>query len=136
VSFVVEVGRVTKRGGLIALLTYGNPHLAGEVGRLVTHYHDVTADPYWPSGRVHVLNGYRDLVLPWPAVAAPAIDMTVEWTRDEFLGYVSSWSATARMVAAIGPRQFEELCANVALAWPDNGRRNVRWPLTIKLARR
>jgi SAM-dependent methyltransferase len=134
--FVVEVGRVTKLGGVIALATYGNPILDGEAGTLVTHYHDVTTHSYWPSGRVHVMNAYRDLVLPWPSISAPAIDMQVEWSRDELLGYVSSWSATARMIAAVGPAQFEELCERVAQVWPDDERRVVRWPLTIKLARR
>ena len=74
--------------------------------------------------------------MPWPAVDPPAIDMTAMWTRDEVIGYVSSWSATARLVEREGPGPFEALGAALAAAWPCGERRLVRWPLVIRLARR
>jgi len=135
--FVAEAGRVAKPGALIALVCYGNVEVPGEAGReLVRYYHDDTG-PYWPKpGRELIENGYRDLVMPWPAVEAPALDLTMTWTRDELLGYVSTWSGTARMVAAIGPAPYEQLVARVHATWPEGERRTVRWPLTIQLARR
>ncbi len=88
-----------------------------------------------PDGRAHVFNRYRDLTLPWPAVEPPVLEMTATWTRDELVGYVSTWSATARFVAARGEAPIEELRAELAAVWPDGEVREVRWPLTIKLAR-
>lgn len=133
--FVVEVGRVVRPGGLVALVSYRNAELAGEVGELlVAHYREI--EPYWPGGRVHVNNGYRDLELPWPAVAAPPIEMTAAWTRDELVGYITTWSATARLVAARGEAPVDELRRRLAAVWPDDEPREIRWPLTIKLARR
>jgi SAM-dependent methyltransferase len=133
--FVVEVGRVTRPGGLIALVTYRNAELAGAVGQLLVGYYAEIA-PYWPDGRVHVNNNYRDLELPWPAVPAPPIEMTARWTRDEMVGYITTWSATARLVAARGEALVDELRRRLAAIWPDDERREVHWPLTIKLARR
>lgn len=133
--FVPEVGRVVRPGGLIALVSYRNAELAGDLGDpLADFYREIK--PYWPDGRVHVNNGYRDLTLPWPVVDAPAIEMTTTWTRDELAGYVTTWSATARLVAARGDAAVEALRARLAQSWPAHERREVRWPLTIKLARR
>jgi SAM-dependent methyltransferase len=133
--FVTEAGRVVRPGGLVALVSYRNAELASEVGeRLVAYYRDI--EPYWPGGRVHVNNGYRDLGLPWPAVAAPPLEMTTTWTRDELVGYITTWSATARLVAARGEGLVDELRGRLAEVWPDHEPREVRWPLTIKLARR
>ncbi|MEO7735951.1 MAG: class I SAM-dependent methyltransferase [Kofleriaceae bacterium] len=154
--FVPEVGRVVRPGGLIALVSYRNAELAGDAGdALDGFYREI--EPYWPGGRVHVNNGYRDLTLPWPTVdgtappfggaagrgqaptvdgTAPPIEMTTRWTRDELAGYVTTWSATARMVAARGDAAVEVLRARLAEIWPDHEAREVRWPLTIKLARR
>jgi SAM-dependent methyltransferase len=133
--FVIEVGRVVRPGGLVALVSYRNAELAGEVGeRLAAYYREI--EPYWPNGRVHVNNGYRDLTLPWPAVLAPPIEMTATWTRDELVGYLTTWSATARLVAARGEAPVEELRRRIAEVWPDREPREVHWPLTIKLARR
>jgi len=84
--FVPEVGRVVRPGGLIALVTYFNAELDGEAGALLAAFYADIA-PHWPGGRTHVNNRYRDLVLPWPAVEAPAIHLTARWTREELFGY-------------------------------------------------
>jgi len=133
--FVPEVGRVVRPGGLIALVSYLNAELDGPAGEALAELYRAI-EPYWPSGRVHVMNGYRDLTLPWPAVEAPALPMTATWTRDELVGYVLTWSAIAKLVAARGDGDLETLRARLAAVWPDDEPRVVRWPLTIKLARR
>lgn len=133
--FVVEVGRVARPGALIALVSYGNMEFDGAVGEELNRYRAVVA-PYWPPERVHVDNDYRDLVLPWPAVEAPAIDMTATWTRDELLGYIQTWSATVKLVEDQGREPVIAMCERVAAVWPADETRIIRWPLTIRLARR
>jgi len=133
--FLVEVGRVARPGALIALVTYGYGAFAGDAP-LIAFYRDVLG-PYWPPERVHVENGYRDLVLPWPAVEVPEIAMTASWTRDELLGYVGTWSATVKLVAKEGTAPVERFAAQLAQSWPaPEERRTIRWPLTLVLARR
>ena len=133
--FVVEVGRVVRPGGLIALVTYLNAELAGDAGQvLVDFYRELSG--FWPGGRVHVNNRYRDLTFPWPAVEAPPLEMTASWTRDELFGYVTTWSATSRLVAARGEAPVDEVRGRLAAVWPDNEPRRVQWPLTVKLTRR
>jgi SAM-dependent methyltransferase len=134
--FLAEVERVAVPGALVALVSYGNVVMEGAAGAEIDRYHHGVAGPYWPAGRRHVENGYRELVMPWPEVEAPALEMTAAWTRDELLGYVSSWSATARLVEREGSGPFETFCAALAAAWPDGERRPVRWPLLVRLARR
>jgi len=133
--FVAEAGRVVRPGGLVALITYRNAEVGGDAGALLlAYYRDIEA--YWPNGRVHVKSGYRDLNFPWPEVAAPTIEMTASWARHELFGYITTWSATARFVAAGGAGRLEELSRQLGAIWPEGERRLVRWPLTIKLARR
>jgi SAM-dependent methyltransferase len=112
--YVAEVERVARPGALAALIAYGNcaivphpdaravpaghrsrPALEGGAPELVErYYHDL--EPYWPAGRVHIMNGYRDLAWPWPVIDPPTIDLVASWTRDELTGYVATWSATQR----------------------------------------
>jgi SAM-dependent methyltransferase len=132
--FVPEVGRVVRPGGLIALVTYFNAELDGEAGALLAAFYADIA-PHWPGGRTHVNNRYRYLVLPWPAVEPPPIDLAARWTRDELFGYVTTWSATARLVAAGGGARLERLGRELTERWPGGEPRAVRWPLTIKLTR-
>jgi hypothetical protein len=62
--------------------------------------------------------------------------MAARWTREELFGYVTTWSATVRLVDARGPARLDALAAELAATWPDGEARDVRWPLTIRLARR
>jgi SAM-dependent methyltransferase len=133
--FTAEVGRVVKPGGAIALVAYGKLFVDGAAGDEILNYHDVIAGPFWPAGREHIENGYVNLNLPFAQLPAPAIDMTVAWTRDELVGYLASWSATMRLLASQGPDAFEALKTRLASTWPDGERRVIRWPLIVKLYR-
>ena len=61
--------------------------------------------------------------------------MTATWSRDELLGYISTWSASRRLVEIVGPEPFDSLRAALASAWPDDEPREIRWPLALRLAR-
>lgn len=136
-EFVAEVERVARPGALLALVSYGILLVEGEsANALVARYYTDDAGPFWPKGREHVENGYRDLALPWPAVEAPAIEMTARWSRDELLGYVSTWSATVKLVQSKGDGPLRALHDALAAEWPDGETRTIRWPLAIRLARR
>ncbi len=134
-AYVAEVARVARPGALVALVSYGILELAGEAGTIVARYY-ADVGPYWPPGRQHVETGSRDLAWPWPELPAPAIAMVEPWTRDELAGYIATWSATTRHVKALGPARYDALCGELARVWPDGERREVRWPLAIRLARR
>jgi SAM-dependent methyltransferase len=133
--YVAEVARVARPGALAAVIAYNVCSIADRAGELVErYYHEL--ESYWPAGRVHIVNGYRDLVWPWPAVDPPALELVASWTRDELAGYIATWSATQRLTAAEGSERYDALCENLARVWRDGERRDVKWPLTIRLARR
>lgn len=147
--YVAEVERVTRPGALVALVSYGILHVdpagrsesvplhsGGPADALVARYYHDDVGPFWPPEREHVENGYRDLVWPWPTVEAPVIAMTAEWTREELLGYLATWSATVKMLEVNGPAAYQRLGHDLARVWADDERRTVSWPLTIRLARR
>lgn len=135
--YVAAVGEVARPGALAAAIAYGRFSVAGEAAAIVDHYYDEVVGAYWPPERAHIDNGYRDLAWPWPEVTLPAIAqvMVEHWSRADVLGYLGTWSATNRQRDAHGPAAFEELAARLAATWPDDERRDVRWPLVIRGAR-
>lgn len=134
--FVAECERVGRSGTVVGLVAYGNLEVDDrEAFAVIDGYHHGTVGDYWPAGREHVENGYRDLRLPWTLIEVPTIAMTAVWSREELVGYISSWSATARYIDRHGSRAFDELRAALATMWADDERREIRWPLVIKLAR-
>jgi SAM-dependent methyltransferase len=134
--FTAEVARVAAPGALVALVSYGILVVDDPAANaIIARYYRGDAWSYWPPERAHVENGYRDLVLPWPPVAAPPLAMTASWTRDELVGYLTTWSATVKLVAARGTGPLEAVGDALAAIWPQGERREIRWPLTVKLAR-
>ncbi len=134
--YVAAVERAACPGALVALVAYGRLIVEGDAGAAIEMFYDLTAGPFWPAERRHVEDGYRALVWPWPAVDAPAIAMVEQWTRDELFGYIGTWSATSRLIEARGRAEVDALATRIAARWPEGERREVRWPLTLKLARR
>ncbi len=134
--FLAEVARVAVPGALVALVSYGVLIVDGDqINAIVARYYHDEAGPFWPAGRAHVENGYRDLVLPWEPVDAPPVEMRASWTLDELFGYITTWSATVKLIAARGTGALEALHGALAECWPVDQRRTIRWPLVVKLAR-
>lgn len=135
--FYAEVKRVLKPGGVIAVWAYGINTMEGaEVNGLVQRYYSETVGPYWPPERKHVEDGYRAIPFPFAEITPPAFRMEAQWNLEELLGYFSTWSATNRYMKAKGISPIEPLAADLAKVWgAPTGRRQVVWPLTIRIGR-
>ena len=135
--FCAEATRVLRPGGVIAVWSYGVSSVSPPVDAAVAVLYDDVLGPYWPPGREHVENGYRDLPFPFEPLDAPAFDMTCDWTLDAYLAYLASWSASQRHLAATGVDAVAEAAPRIAAAWgPDDVVRTVRWPLSLRAGRR
>jgi hypothetical protein len=90
--------------------------------------------PYWPRERRHVEEAYRELVLPFPPVAAPAFEMQTRWDAAAMLGYLDTWSSVRRCRSRAGRDPLRLIAGPLAAAWGE-GPREMRWPLTLRAGR-
>ncbi len=136
-SFCSEVRRVLKPGGVIAAWTYGVHVTEGEaVDAVVRHFYEHVVGPCWPPERRHVENGYRELPFPFARIDAPEFEMQVRWPLAQLLGYLGSWSATARYRNANGSDPLPALQQQLLPLWGDPAQpRTVSWPLSLLAGR-
>ena len=134
--FYAEVRRVLVPGGLLAVWTYGRHWVeAGAVDEELDRFYREVVGPYWPPERRWVEAGYRGLPFPFAEVPMAAPEMGEDWTLEEMLGYIATWSAVVRCREATGGDPVADLAQRLAPLWPADERRRVRWVLTVRAGR-
>lgn len=132
--FWTEVQRVLRPGGLLAAWCYSMARVTPEIDAVVDHFYEHVVGPYWPPERTLVEGGYADLSFPGSALEFPRMAMERELDLDGICGYVSSWSAVRRFMAAEERDPLPAFRAELAPLWGERSRRVV-WPLTIHVRR-
>jgi SAM-dependent methyltransferase len=137
-AFYGEAHRVLKQLGVLAVWTYGTLNIEGEeIDQLLQEFYADIVGPYWPPERRLVDEGYRELAFPFAELSAPAFNMEEQWDRARLLGYLRTWSATARYVDANGVDPVVAMEQRLAIAWTDEKTpRKVTWPLAMRLGRK
>lgn len=133
-SFYAEVRRVVKPRGAIALVAYGIAVIDPAVDAVIDRFYSGDLDGYWPPERKHIETEYRDIPFPFERIAAPRMDLRVNWAVDEMLGYVRTWSAVRAIEKANGTTLTERVDAALRRVW-GSAAREVRWPLVLVAGR-
>src|SRR5690606_37022456 len=90
--------------------------------------------PYWPPERKLVDNGYATLDFPFDEDPPPSYSIVKTWNLDQFLGYVSTWSAVKQVRQAKREDILIEFSADLAkLRGTPTTERKVTWPINMRL---
>jgi SAM-dependent methyltransferase len=132
--FYAEVRRVVKPGGAIVAWTY--QLLRGEpaINAVLDDFYRNTLGPHWPPERKWVDLAYRGLPFPFEEIAAPPFEIRLQWSLDDLIAYVGTWSATHRCLTAEGADPMPALRERLAPVW-GAGEREIVWPIAIKAGR-
>lgn len=134
-AFYQEVHRVLQPGGLLAIWCYGQPTLAAaKLDHHLNDYYSNILNDFWTPERRLVEAGYRSLDFPFAELATPTYRMQVQWTLPELMGYLFTWSATQRYIAAHGNNPLDELSDRMASDW-EGDRAAITWPITVRAGR-
>ena len=133
--FYGEVQRVLKPSGVLAVWTYGPLQVDGNgIDALFQEFYSNTVGPYWPPERRFVEAGYRGLAFPFAELSPPSFNMEERWDRAHLLGYLRTWSATARYAEDQGVDPVEALEERLRPLWVDaSSTRKVTWPLALRV---
>ena len=130
-----EVRRVVKPGGLIVAWTYQLLRARPDIDAILLDFYENRLGPFWPAERRWVDGGYRDLPFPFERLATPAFEIRRQWLLADLLGYLGTWSATRRCIAATGEDPIPALGDRLAAVW-HHGPQEIIWPLALVAGRR
>ena len=138
-DFFTEVQRVLKPGGIIAIWGYTRTRATGVEGidSIIRHYTKHTLANYWPP-EVRLLNeSYINIPFPFKELRAPKLQIEEEWTLDQLMGYLYSWSATQNYIEANGENPLDKVRDLIARRWGgETETRPVNFKLHFRIGRK
>ncbi len=121
--FYAEVRRLLKPGGIFAASAYKFFRIAPAIDEVVNNrYYRKVVGPFWPPERM-LIEKFEQLPFPFPETETLRFEMSVQWKLEHLIGYLRTWSATQRFIAANRRDPLKEIAAELGAAWGDTNNR-------------
>lgn len=134
--FHAECRRVLQPGGVIAVWTYEKFRANAAVDAILDRFYTDVTGPWWPPERRYVDEAYRTLPFPWAEEMAPAFSLCTDWSLEQVIGYLATWSSVQRYRDACpGDDPLQAIELELASVWPVNGTLRLNWPVHLRLGR-
>jgi len=134
-AFYKEVSRTLKPDGVFAAMGYGMFQVVGDEAsnrEAQFFYHDVTG-PYWDPERKFVDAYYRTISFPFNEIPAPAFTIEREWSLDECIGFLSTWSAVKHYIRVNNKNPLKDFEVQIEKSWNKNQKRHIRFPVFMRI---
>ncbi|MGE5468663.1 MAG: class I SAM-dependent methyltransferase [Ignavibacteria bacterium] len=132
--FHAEVKRVLKPGGVLAAWTYQLLRFDPGIDEIFLDYYRRVLAPWWPAERKWVDEGYRTLPFPFTEIPAPAFEIRLQWTLEDLLAYLRTWTATRYLAQAENRDPTLPLGEALQPLWGE-GTREIVWPIAMRVGR-
>ena len=132
--FYAEARRVLKPDGVVAASAYKFFHITPEIDQLVNRrYYGKVVGRFWLPERA-LVEKFEEPPFPFSEIQTPSFEMIAQWNLEHLVGYLRSWSATQRFIAANQHDPLDEIADELRAAWGDTKQtRRVIWPLTLRV---
>jgi SAM-dependent methyltransferase len=131
--FYPEARRVLKPDGVLAASAYTLLHVEPAIDEVVNQYYYEVVGPFWPPER-KLVEQFTDLSFPFREIDPPKFEMTALWDLDHLVGYLRTWSATQRFIAAKNSDPLEQIMDELLVAWAEPQQtRKVIWPMVLRV---
>jgi SAM-dependent methyltransferase len=133
-GFFAEAERVLKDDGVLAISSYKVLEIAPEIDAIIWKFYRETTGPFWPPERELVETDYKNIPFPLPELPPVRFEMREEWNLHQLAGYLRTWSATQKFIAARGFDPVDSVVEEVKAVWKDPEQmRETKWPLHLRV---
>ena len=132
-KFYTTIKRILKPSGIIVVIGYGLLSVNDKIDKWLHHYYKNITGPYWDKERKYVDDLYNTIPFPFSEIETPQLKIEYKWTREQFIGYINTWSAVQHFIKANNTHPLtQELLDNLEKLWADDVVYNISFPLLLK----
>ena len=135
-KFFAEVKRVAKPDTLLSVWSYELCKVDEETDKIFMRFYRNILEDYWAPERKHVENAYSDIPFPFKEVKEQIFYMKKQWNLQDFMGYLSTWSAVQKYIKINGTNPLELVASDFEKTWINpTAVKEVSFPVTVKTGR-
>jgi len=137
-KFYVQVNRVLKPNGVLAVWSYGGCRVTPELDKVLNYFNFKFLDGYWPPETwMNWTDKYRSLPFPYPLIDTPQFVAVRDYNLDDLLNYIFSWSGMQQYIKREGKNPIDLISADLKAAWGNpSERRKVYWDIFLKCGKK
>jgi len=130
--FYAEVKRTLKPGGLFAALGYQLCQIDG-MNDLIFEFYEKKVGAYWDPERKIIEQEYRTISFPFDDLGTSHFQLLNQWSLDDLLGYLNTWSAVRHYEKANGTNPVKEFEEKFRAMWGDDVMKRVVTPVFVRM---
>ena len=135
-GFHKEALRVGKNKAVVAIWAYNlftsDDH---EVDQLLQRFYFEIVGPYWDAERKYVDENYESVKFDFELLPSKTFETKLLWRKEDFVGYLSSWSAVQHYIKKKGASPVDLIKKNLDQTWGKDREIEVRFPIFLRLGR-
>jgi ubiquinone/menaquinone biosynthesis C-methylase UbiE len=136
--FYKEITRICKHNGILAIWSYGMHKIDNDIDK-ISEKLNVGGDilgRYWPRETDYVKEDYKTIPFPFEEIPSPKFEMTVNWTLDDLVSYMQTWSAVKRFSTEKKFNPLSLVMDELEGLWGNHDRRKVvKWDINLRVGK-
>ena len=133
-AFYKEVHRLLKPTGIFAVIGYGNLITNPESQEIITDFYENITGPYWDPERKYLDENYETIPFPFDEIPAKKFTNEFEWTFEQLIGYLGTWSAVQHYRDKKSSDPIELIHDELKKVWETTDKK-VTFPLLLRIGK-
>ena len=135
-EFRKEATRVCKPKAIIAIWTYNRNKIGDKkIDDAIFSFYENVTKPFWDYERKYVEELYETVEFDYELLPVKDFETTLNWQREDMIGYISSWSAIQKYIKVNGHSPIPVIKEEINKLWPEGEVKKVSFPIYLKLGR-
>ena len=135
-EFKKEVTRVCKPEAIIAIWTYNRNKIGDKkIDDAIFSFYENVTKPFWDYERKYVEELYKTVEFDYELLPVKDFETTLNWQREDMIGYISSWSAIQKYIKVNGNSPIPIIEEEINKLWPKGEVKKVNFPIYLRLGR-